>query len=339
MMNISIKKLIFSSIKICLILFVIFTISSCVSNAASAEECYSMGMAYFELGKYAEAERWLQRATAADKTITASEYNLGRIAFETGRFDEAAKYFNSILTKDPGNVMALKALAFTKIRIGDLEEAESLYNKVLTAVPENADDGYNYALVLFALKKYQESEEVLLKYPYTLDEKPDSLLLLARAQDAGNKVEAVDTYAKWIAGSTSDNPKVLHEYGKVLEKAELYAKALEEYRASLAAMKEDLANLKKSEIRFDISRILLIADPGNPDGILELDAAVKEGFNNKEALEALLGDDRIDANTLNDIRRITENIVYPGEDTEAGAKDPNTGSEDSEENSNSGDIT
>jgi tetratricopeptide (TPR) repeat protein len=53
-------------------------------------------MAYFELEKYAEAERWLQRATAADRTITATEYNLGRIAFETGRFNDAIQYFDLI---------------------------------------------------------------------------------------------------------------------------------------------------------------------------------------------------------------------------------------------------
>ncbi|MDR2363935.1 MAG: tetratricopeptide repeat protein, partial [Spirochaetaceae bacterium] len=37
-------------------------ISSCATWGASAEEYYSLGMAYFELGKFEEAEKWLNRA-------------------------------------------------------------------------------------------------------------------------------------------------------------------------------------------------------------------------------------------------------------------------------------
>ena len=289
-------------------------------------------MAYFELGKYDEAERWLQRATAADRTITATEYNLGRIAYETGRYTDAVKYFDLVLEKDPVNVMALKAAAYTRIRMKNIEEAESLYARVLELVPESADDGYNYALVLFAMEKYQECEEVLLRYPFALDEKPDSLLLLARAQDAGDKVEAIDTYANWIAGSTTPNPKVLHEYGKALEKAELYAKALEQYRESLKALKEDLANLKKSSLRFDIGRLLLIADPGNPEGITELEASVAAGFKDKEALEALLDDTRINESVQSDIRKIIAKLTMPSPSTSPLVEDSDEGDGETDTN-------
>ena len=295
-------------LKVCL-LSLALSCASCISGAVPAEEYFTIGMAYFELGKYTEAERWLRRASATDRTMTATEYNLGRIAFETSRYSEAVRYFDLVLTKDPQNVMALKAAAYTRIRMGNIEEAESLYRRVLELVPENADEGYNFALVLFAIEKYEECEEVLLRYPFALDERPDSLLLLARAQDAQNKVEAIDTFARWIAGSTAPNPKVLHEYGKALERAELYAKALEQYQASLAALKEDLANLKKSTLRFDIGRLLLIADPENPEGITELEAAAKEGFNDKEAIEALLSDTRIKEAVLGDIKKIFESIL------------------------------
>ncbi|MDR2258264.1 MAG: tetratricopeptide repeat protein, partial [Treponema sp.] len=99
-------------------LFLTWAVSSCATWGASAEEYYSLGMAYFELGKFEEAEKWLNRARAADKTKTASEYNLGRIAFEAGRYQDAAKLFERILKKDPENVMALKAAAYTRIKTG-----------------------------------------------------------------------------------------------------------------------------------------------------------------------------------------------------------------------------
>jgi len=125
-----------------------------------AEEFFNIGMAYFELGRFADAQTWLNRARTADRTLVASEYNLGRIAFETGRFGDAARYFEGVLARDPDNIMALKAAAFMRIRNGDFERAEALYLRILELVPESADDGFNYALVLFGMGRYEESEEV-----------------------------------------------------------------------------------------------------------------------------------------------------------------------------------
>jgi predicted Zn-dependent protease len=264
-------------------------------------------MAYFELGKYAEAEQWLNRARTADRTMAASEYNLGRIAFEIGRYDEALKYFENILVRDPQNVMVLKAAAYTCIRIGSFSKAESYYQRVLALVPESADDGYNYALVLYAVAKYTECETVLLRYPLALNERPDSLLLLARAQNAAGKVEAIDNYAKYIAGASA-NPMVFYEYALSLEKAELYARALEQYRESLAALRTDQENLKRCQIRFNIARLLLVADPGNDEGISELNAAITDGFNDIDALEVLLADQRIDEKSKQEIRNIISNL-------------------------------
>ena len=97
-----------NGIKLFFVITAFLFLSSCASRAATrAEEYFSIGMAYFEMGKYAEAELWLNRARAVDKTMTASEYNLGRIAFERGRYEEAARHFENILIRDPDNVMAL----------------------------------------------------------------------------------------------------------------------------------------------------------------------------------------------------------------------------------------
>jgi tetratricopeptide (TPR) repeat protein len=290
-----------------LVVFSLFCVS-CASNAASAEEYYSIGMAYFELGKYPEAEHWLNRARTADRTMTASEYNLGRIAFETGRYEDALRHFENILRRDPQNVMVLKAAAYTCIRIGDFSKAEVYYSWVIYLVPESADDGYNYALVLHAITKYEECETVLFRYPQALIDKPDSLLLLARAQAAMNRVEAIDNYAKWIAGASVADAKVLHEYAGVLEKAELYARALEQYRASLAALRADQENLKISQIRFDIARLLFIADPGNDEAVSELNAAISAGFNDINALETLLIDSRISENQKQEIRNLINEL-------------------------------
>ncbi|MDR0624733.1 MAG: tetratricopeptide repeat protein [Treponema sp.] len=276
------------------VLFLTWVISSCTTwGAAPAEEYFSLGMAYFELGKFEEAEKWLNRARAADKTKTASEYNLGRIAFETGRYQDAAKLFEGILKKDPENVMALKAAAYTRIKTGDLEMAEDLYRRVLVLVPESADDGYNYALVLFAMEKYAAVEETLSNHQFALLDNNDVLLLFARAQSAQGKIEAADSYAQWLANNS--DPKVRYEYAQILEKAELYARALEEYRTALNGLSQDSTDPKKSDVRYTIARLLLIADAESDEGVTELKTAVSEGLTDMTLLEELLKDERISA--------------------------------------------
>jgi tetratricopeptide (TPR) repeat protein len=268
-------------------------------------------MAYYELGKFAEAEKWLNRARSINRTMVASEYNLGRIAFETGRYEEAAEHFERILERDPQNIMALKGAAYARIKNGDIKEAEALYARVLALVPEEADNGYNYALVLYAMEKYGEAEEVLLKYPYALEENQDALLLLARTQKALNKVEAADSYAKWVGAASQAAPQVLYEYAQVLEAASLYVRALEQYRAAIAALQTDTETLKKADIRFECARLLLTADSESDEGITELDAAVAEGFKDTEALEKLLDHSMISEAHKSSIRKAIDTIKNP----------------------------
>jgi tetratricopeptide (TPR) repeat protein len=279
-------------------------LGSCVTGAATAEEYYSLGMAYFELGKFEEAERWLNRARAADKTQTASDYNLGRIAFEAGRYEDAAKHFEAVLKKDPQNVMALKAAAYTRIKTGDLEAAEGYYQRVLALVPESADDGYNYALVLFAIKKYAEAEKVLGAHEFALLDNNDVLLLYARTQAAQDKIEAADSYAQWLVNNS--DPKVRYEYAQTLEKGELYARALEEYRTALSGLAQDSTDPKKPELRYAIARLLLIADAESAEGVTELETAVSEGFNDVAVLEELLKDTRISSANRGSIQTLID---------------------------------
>ena len=295
-----------------LLLTSLLCVSACVtSGATSAEEYFSLGMAYYDQGKYAEAERWLNRARMMDKTRVASEYNLGRIAYETGRYEDAVRHFERTLARDKDNVLALKAAAYSRIKIGDLVGAEGLYERALALEPESADQGYNYALVLMALEKPEKAEEVLLKYKITMVENKNTLLLLARAQKAQNKVEAADTYSQWLQGN--NDAKVRYEYAQVLESAEFYARALEEYRTVIAALPQGQANSDptapvRTDVRVTAARLLLIADPEKDDGIAELETAVTEGLTDTERLTALLDEPGISAEHKDEIRKIIEGI-------------------------------
>jgi len=276
-------------------------ISSCAGTAASAEEYYSIGMAYFELGRFEEAEIWLNRAKTADKTMVASQYNLGRLAFEKKQYNEAARLFEDILKKDPGNVLALKAAAYTRINTGDFETAEKHYTRLQELIPESADDGYNHALVLYAMKRYKDAEEVLKNYSLPMLGNSEMQLLYARCQKAQNKIEAIDNYLNWL--NNNSDVKVRYEYAQLLEFHELYARAVEEYRKALSETTSSEKALNR-EIRFSLAKTLLIADNESREGITELQTAVNDGFNNIETVEKLLANEKISATNKDSIRNI-----------------------------------
>jgi tetratricopeptide (TPR) repeat protein len=316
-------------IRILLFLCIISIFSGCASGAAPAEEYFSLGMAYFDLGKYAEAERWLNRARFADKTMMASEYNLGRIAYETGRYEVAVEHFDRVLARDSENVMALKAAAYTWIKIGDLVKAEALYEKVLQLVPDSVDEGYNYALVLMALDKPEKAEEVLLRYKITMADNNNTLLLFARIQKTLNKPEAADTYALWLQKNSSDN-QVRYEFAQVLEQGEFYVRALEEYRLVQkglpAGQSTDAGELTHPNIGFTVGRLLLIADPEKEDGISELKSAVNNGFADKERLRQLLDEPAITAEHKDEIRALIEEMERKEAEAAAENETEDTGS-------------
>ncbi|MDR0411016.1 MAG: tetratricopeptide repeat protein [Treponema sp.] len=299
------------------------SVISCVTNAISAEEYYNIGMAYFDIGKYAEAETWLNKARSARKTMTASDYNLGRIAFETKRYKEAEEYFERVLKKDSNNIQALKAVAYTCIKLGNFDKAESLYNKVLALVPESVDDGYNYALVLYAVEKYPQAEEVLVKYP-TLLENNDTLLLYARCQKAQSKPEAIDNFIKYL--EIKDDANVRYEYAESLEQASLYARALEEYRTTYEALPQESIAPAKSTVRFVIARVLLLADSDNDEGIEELKGALIDGFDDFDAVKALLTENIPESRKI-EIQALLDNPPK-AEDASAEAEDLATETED-----------
>ncbi|MDR3303034.1 MAG: tetratricopeptide repeat protein [Treponema sp.] len=311
---------------------------ACAGAATSAEEYYAIGMAYFDVGKYTEAEQWLNRAARMDKTKTASEYNLGRIDYENKRFSSALRHFERVLARDPKNVIALTAVAYTHVRLGNLDLAEDLYAQVLTLLPESADNGYNYALILYAMEKYAEGEAVLARYPHALLEDNDAMLLGARLKKALHKPEAADLYERSLEAKS--DPLVRSEYAAVLEEGGFYARALEEYRTTLTDLPDESATPSKPALRYAIARLLFIADSASDEGITELEAAITEGFKDTERLEALLDEPAISTAHKDEIRRLIADMnkapsaeTPPPEATEApadeaeGEKPPEEGQE------------
>jgi tetratricopeptide (TPR) repeat protein len=308
-MNFFIRRLL--PIVFVFLIFPAVILCGCATAATSAEEYYSIGMAYFDLGKFDEAEKWLNRAKTTNKTMIASEYNLGRIAFETKRYQEAAEYFEKILKKDQDNILALKAAAYSRIKTGEIELAEKHYDRLLKLVPESADNGYNHALVLYAMERYGDAEKILKTYPYALPDSNEMTLLYARCLFAQNKVEAIDNYAKWL--ESNSDVKVRYEYAQILERNELYARALEEYRRALTDYGDKTVEPKRGDLHFAVARLLLAADSESDEGITEMEAAVKDGFEDIEAAEELHKKEAVSADNKAKLAEIINNMKLAAE--------------------------
>ncbi|MCL2174532.1 MAG: tetratricopeptide repeat protein [Treponema sp.] len=296
----------FLSFFIVLLSFFSVLLFSCAGMAASPEEYFNIGMAYYDLGKYEEAEKWLSRARQANKTYAASQYNLGRIAYERQHFTEAAELFEEILKRDPDNILALRAAAYTRIKTGDIDKSQKHYSRVLELIPESSDDGYNHALVLFAMERYEESEEQLNKYPFAIQTNKDMQLLLARSQGKQNKVEAIDNFSKWLA--QNNDYKARYEYAGVLEYNALYARAIEEYRKSLSDAPENADNPKKNEIRFALAKTLLTAERESTAGAIEMQGAVDDGYKNAALIEEIIDGGKLSRANSITLRTIVDNL-------------------------------
>jgi hypothetical protein len=145
-------------------------------------------------------------------------------------------------------------------------------------------------------------------------------LLYARAQKEQGKPEAIDSYDKWLINNA--DAKVRYEYAQLLESHTLYARALEEYRTTLAALAGSSVDPSKQDVRFDIAALLLVADSGSAEGIAELNGAVADGFSDLEKMQELLNRERISAANKESIRAIIAQVrraLEAAQTAEAGA--------------------
>ena len=105
-------------------------------TVVGAEEYFSIANAYFELGKFPEAERWFNLARQYEKSeIPPAEYNLARIAFNKNAPEDAARRFEALLKLDPSNTMILRAAAYSWMKAEKWDKALALFEKIDRSAP------------------------------------------------------------------------------------------------------------------------------------------------------------------------------------------------------------
>ncbi len=269
-------------------------LAACATAGPSVppEDYYSLGTAYFELKRYAEAEKYFSLAARDVKTRPAAEYQLARIQYERGDSEGAARRFERLLEADPENTLALRAAAYSWMKAGSYEDAIRLYGRLDLLLPESPDSRFNYALALAEAGRLVEAVDRVLPYLERKPEDRDAQLFAARTERKLARPEAIDRFK--TALDLKDEAPVRFEYAEVLESHGFYARAVENYEKVLSTGLQANASPSPASVRFALARSLLIAGEAER-GVSELEAAVKDGFADREALSALAADERITA--------------------------------------------
>lgn len=291
------------------VFFLPILLLSCASvggTVVRAEEYFSIAGAYFELGKYVEAERWYKLAAQHEKTRFASEYNLARIAFQKNESEGAARRFESLLKYDPSNAMVLRAAAYSWMKAKKWDKAIALFERISDLLPETEDARYNFALALSSADRLDEAFVKLLPFVQRNPDDRDALLLLARIEKRLQKPEAADHYSEVL--KLKDDPAVKLESAEVFESLQLFAMALELYR-SLAAAADSIPNVGKGELRFRAFRVMLLAGDDESKTLEELQAALDAGFSDAAALREAAGNDSISDSMKQHLEKAAEEIV------------------------------
>jgi tetratricopeptide (TPR) repeat protein len=177
----------------------------------------------------------------------------------------------------------MQALAYVYHVQGKQEPAIALYMEVIIASPENTDARYNLGLVLWSMSRHQAAAE---QFRQILERAPDDDQtlynlgkLLLEAEQYGEAVEVLGQYLELQPADAEAYLLLAHGF----RLQERFDRALDAYDQALTHQE------RNAEAWFYSSLIFLteVEDPNR--GLTALTQALDYGFNDQEALNALLG--------------------------------------------------
>ncbi len=101
---------------------------------------------------------------AAQSTLLSQTLNKARQLRNEKKFTEAANLLGDFENRYPGNIWIEQMYGQTLFWMHDFQKAEKVYRKALTFHPEDPGLLYGYGILLFAEKKYNMAEKILLSF-------------------------------------------------------------------------------------------------------------------------------------------------------------------------------
>ena len=249
------------------------------SEAAAAY--YDLGNAYFELERFEDAISAYSRALELDDAILQAGYNLARVYIETGRMSKGIEILEKMLEADPENSVLLSTVAWAEYRSGNLIAALTGYERVLARIGNHRDSLYNAAMVARRLGKNTEAVDYLARY---FDEYEDKTVLpyLGRWEIESGSLEKGISRLEQHAAEEKPEIEILILMGETYETLDRFGDSVKAYGEVLDK------DSSRSEIRFEIARILLEEIEDYAAGMDELEKALDSGFEDTDAMRLLL---------------------------------------------------
>jgi len=225
-------------------------------NDRSPKMEVALGAAYDQLKQPKDAIAAYRRAADMDPGDAHTLDALGQALLADNQFDEALKQFKLLSEADPENTEALVHIGEIQRRQGKYEDGLATIRKARKLDPTSLEAGYNEALLLDVLGRFDEAAQTYEKMvdltshangAYTNEEKSNRGFFLARLGSVyreENKTDlAIASYQKMIdmGGETA--------IGGYEDQVEAYGEAKNFDRASEVARKAVEANPKDLDLK------------------------------------------------------------------------------------------
>ncbi len=145
-----------------LVLITLLSASALTSLAQKERKLIREGNAFYEKGKYKEAEMNYRKALDADKNSTHGLFNLGDAVYQQGNFEESSKIFGNLAgsnlpTTDKANVF--HNLGNSLLEAKEYEKSILAYQNSLLNNPSDKDTKYNLEYAKLMMKKQQQQQK------------------------------------------------------------------------------------------------------------------------------------------------------------------------------------
>lgn len=232
-------------------------------------------------GNPQEANRHFQKAVELNPGSGQARTNYATSLIRIGRMQEAIREFQKALKTDPGNATASFNLGTIFLQEKKFRKALPWLEKAYQLQPRMYQNGYHFALCLFALGEYPRVQEVLDSLKPVPPEHAEFFLILALNQSALGRADEAKVSLKEILPLLVEHPEA-HEQAAML----LFGQGL--YREAIPMLEEAVRRFPDSEsARRNLARAEL--ETGNLTGARK---HAGDAFHLKETAEVhgLLGD-------------------------------------------------
>jgi tetratricopeptide (TPR) repeat protein len=218
--------------------------------------CFHMVKGDWEayLKNYGKAANAYERAIFFDPNNIIALRKLGEI-YAAARFNrQSLDTYTKCIQIEPNQILVYKDMGDLFYSLGRYAEAEKNYDIYLSKADVNLNDKEKYAIILFFNKKYNESAQMLEDVIKQNKETNQGVLLRIRgyiAYETGDFKKGLDYMNKFF--QVQDPKRIIASdylyYGRLLEKNNLDAQAMESYKKALAMdstkteIYDNLANL------------------------------------------------------------------------------------------------